>query len=86
MDVGEEKLTSQGFSAENTKLDNIVTPVNADVLEKLLIESAYDKKETEFLVNGFRHGFDIGYEEPMDRADKSRNIPFREGVGSKQEL
>ena len=44
----------------NEDLTNIVTPVNVNLLESLLIESQYDKKETDFIVEGFRNGFDIG--------------------------
>ena len=64
---------------------NIVTPVNTDLLEKLLIQSKYDREETKYLVDGFRNGFDIKYEGPQDRRDYSENIPFK-SVGSSQEL
>ena len=46
---------------ENFDLDNIVTQVNADRLEQLLIESKYNTQETEFLGNRFKYGFPIGY-------------------------
>ena len=46
---------------ENFDLKNVVTPVNADMLETLLTEANYDRSKTEFLVNGFREGFSIGY-------------------------
>ena len=35
---------------ENFDLENVVTPVNVDCLEKLLIQSGYDKKKAAFLV------------------------------------
>ena len=69
----------------NFNLEDIVTPINVDLLEKLLIESKYDEKETDFLVKGFREGFDIGYEGPTNRKDYSVNIPFK-SVGSSKEL
>ena len=69
---------------ENLDIDSIVTPVNADVLERMLIESRYDREETAFLVNGFRNGFDIGYEGPIYRRNVSQNIPFR--IGNKTVL
>ena len=47
-------------------------------------DSEYDKKETHFLVHGFRHGFDIGYRGPWDRQDTSSNIPLQ--VGDKFDL
>ena len=53
-------------------------------LEQYLYETEYDADETEFLVKGFREGFDIGYEGPVDRKDTSENIPLK--VGSKLEL
>ena len=51
---------------ENMDLENIVTPVNVNVLEKLLIEAKYDPRETEYLVKGFRNSFDLGYRGPED--------------------
>ena len=56
------------------------------MLERLLRESKYDKEETSFLMDGFTNGFDIGYEGPENRRDMSKNIPIKEGVGSKEEL
>ena len=60
-------------------LDNLETPLDVDRYEELLLLSKYDKKETQFLVNGFRHGFDIGYNGPTIRQSESRNIPFTVG-------
>ena len=47
---------------ENFDLENIVTPVDHVMFEKLLIESDYDKKKIDHLISGFRDGFSIGYE------------------------
>ena len=55
-------------------------------LNRLLRESDYNETESEFLIDGFTNGFDIGYEGPEDKQDTSRNIPFKEGVGDKFEL
>ena len=63
---------------------NIITPVNADKLEQYLVETQYDECETEFLVKGFREGFDIGYAGEKFRRDTAANLPLK--VGSKQEL
>ena len=52
----------------------------------MLIETKYNKEETEFIVNGFRNGFDIEYHGPWQRRDTSRNIPFQVGVGDKFEM
>ena len=70
----------------NHDLSTIITPVNVDVLERLLKASKYNKEETSFLVNGFRNGFDLGYQSPWNRRDTSRNIPFQVGVGDKFDM
>ena len=62
----------------------MVTPVKADNLEQLLKATNYDKKETRFLVNGFRYGFPLCYKGPRKRQDRSKNIPFT--VGNKEEM
>ena len=46
----------------NYDLENVVTPVKPDILEQLLVETGYDHEETKFVVDGFRHGFDLGYQ------------------------
>ena len=50
--------------------------MNAQVLNKLLLESGYDTEEREFLVDGFTNGFDLGYRGPTGRQDVSDNIPL----------
>ena len=67
---------------ENLDIENIVTPVNARRLKELLEQSEYDVDETQFLVDGFTNGFDIGYEGPIHRRNTSNNIPF--WVGNKE--
>ena len=66
-------------------LEQIVTPVKVNVVEKLLRQSNYDKEETEFLIKGFKEGFDIEYEGEPYRQHYAQNIPFR-SVGSSEEL
>ena len=63
----------------NFNLSTIFTSVNADVLERLLIEANYDTVETAFLTQGFRQGFDFEYQGPRQRHDRSANLPFRVG-------
>ena len=63
----------------NHNLHDIVTPIKVDVLEELLKISNYPKDKTEFLIEGFTNGFDIGYEAPKLRKDTSNNIPFKVG-------
>ena len=64
----------------NLNLKEVVTPVDADKLESLLTEIEYNRAETKFLCDGFRDGFELGYEgEPEFRQDVSDNIPFTIG-------
>ena len=42
-------------------LENLITPVNIQAYERLLYEVNYDPKEINFLVDGFKNGFDLGY-------------------------
>ena len=46
---------------KNFDLENLVTPVDPDVFEALLVNSNYDKQETKFIVDGFLFGFPLGY-------------------------
>ena len=45
--------------ASNTDLTNIITPVDYKNLEKLLVESDYQRSKTRYLVNGFKEGFSL---------------------------
>ena len=65
----------------NTDLHNLVTPVHVDKFIGLLRESGYSQTETQFLEDGFRFGFDIGYQGPQCRQSTASNLPLR--VGSK---
>ena len=58
----------------NWNLDNIVTPVDVDVLEELLVRVEYDSVETQFVINGFRFGFSLGYQGNMQRTTTSHNL------------
>ena len=63
---------------ENYDLKNIKTPVNVEVFQDLVIQSKYDKNETEFLIDGFKNGFSIGCEGPQNVKITSPNLKFRE--------
>ena len=63
----------------NHNLTDLATPIDADRLEQLLRETDYDESKTNFLVRGFRQGFDLGYRGPVCRQDLSNNIPFTVG-------
>ena len=59
--------------------DNIVTPINADLLKQLLLDTHFDKQKISKLIEGFESGFDIGYQGSCDRKDVSDNLPFTVG-------
>ena len=54
------------LSYENFDLDTIVTPVNYLRLEQLLKLTSYDPVETQYIIDGFKSGFDIGYRGPIE--------------------
>ena len=54
--LGEEILYFKNFD-----LDNIVTPVDYQKLEQLLKQTNYNPYETQFVIDGFKNGFNIGY-------------------------
>ena len=55
-----------------------------DRLQYWLEKSNYPPEKTQHLVNGFRYGFDIGYQGSTDVAMESKNLKLN--VGSKTEL
>ena len=63
---------------ENFDLETIKTPVNIPTFEKLLRDSKYDAIESEFLLQGFKNGFSIGYAGPENVKIISPNLKFRE--------
>ena len=65
---------------ENFDLDNVVTPVNADELKILLQETNYNQEKTNFLIEGFKEGFSLGYEGPADVKIESQNLRL-DGIG-----
>lgn len=68
----------------NFDIDAIVTPIDADILRTVLIQSNYDKEKLQFLYDGFTQGFRLGYEGPKDVQLTSNNLRFR--VGNKYDL
>ena len=68
----------------NQDLQQVFSPVKADVLDRLLSEANYDADKTKFLVDGFKEGFDIGYRGPMEVQLSAPNLKIT--VGSKLEL
>ena len=68
----------------NTNVEDIITPINVEVLKHYLEISNYNKEETQFLVNSFTEGFDMHYHGPENRRDTSNNLPLK--VGSIEEI
>ena len=68
----------------NRDLRNVVTPINHNVLRQHLVESRYNADKTNYLVRGFKEGFSLCYEGPINRRDQSKNLPIR--VGSKEDI
>ena len=66
---------------KNLDIKSIVTPVNADVLERLLVKTGYDRQKIKKVVTGFRTGFKLGYNGPRKIQKKSPNLPFAVGDG-----
>ena len=69
----------------NFDLTNVVTPVDVEALERLLHQSKYENEKIEYLVNGFKHGFSIGYQGPKNVRQTAKNLPLR-GLGTKTTL
>ena len=53
-------------------------------LENLLKATSYDLEQTQYLVNGFKNGFDLGYRGPENIQQTSKNLKFT--IGDKTEL
>ena len=70
---------------ENFDLEHVFTPVNVKEYERLLVESNYDSDKTKYLVNGFRHGFSIGYNGPENVQMNSKNLDLH-GLGTETDL
>ena len=65
---------------KNFNLSDIVTPVDADNLEKLLMDTGYDTMESAFLVDGFKNDFDLGYRGPLKGVQRTaHNLKLRVG-------
>ena len=56
-----------------------MTPVDADCFEQLLTISNYDVEKRQFLIDGFRHGFLIGYKGDEHVRRTAPNLKFRIG-------
>ena len=64
---------------KNLDMHNLVTPVDADCFEYLLTKSNYPVSKCNFVIQGFRSGFDLGYAGPVDVQLNAPNLKLREG-------
>ena len=64
--------------------DNIVTPIKVERLRYWLDRTNYDGEKTDYLIQRFTRGFDIGYRGPTVRKSSSQNIPLT--VGTKLDI
>ena len=64
---------------EDFNLNDVVTPIRVKTLQKFLKQINYDKTESEYILSGFKNGFDLGYRGPWCRKDLSDNLPLRVG-------
>ena len=70
---------------ENFGITNIVTAVDVNTYEGMLKAFNYDKEKTNYLVHGFRNGFDLHYEGPL--SNTCREAPnLKLHVGSQVEM
>ena len=72
-------LEEEILNFANFDIENVVTPVNVDRFEQLLVQTKYDEAKTKFLVDGFRNGFSLGYEGSMKIRHTSPNLKLRIG-------
>ena len=68
----------------NKDLENIVIPVNVQKLNHLLQQNNYSKEKTDFLVQGFRQGFELNYQGEQNVRRYAPNLKLR--FGSKLEI
>ena len=61
-----------------------MSPVDYIKLRELLLLSSYDRDKTEYLVDGFKNGFDLGYRGPEIIRQTSPNLKFT--IGNSTEL
>ena len=64
---------------ENFDLETIQTPVDADRFESLLMQANYPEEKTQFLIDGFRNGFTLGYNNKNKVRMKSPNLKLTIG-------
>ena len=64
---------------ENFNLTDVVTLVKIDKLDFLLWETGYNSNKRNYIIQGLREGFDIGYRGDTKIQRKAPNLKFRIG-------
>ena len=77
-------IPDEFLDAGNFTIDDVVTPIKIEVYQQLLRQSSFDQEKAQYLISGFKNGFDIGYRGPLNRTDLSKNIPIT--VGSESDI
>ena len=72
------------YTGGNYVLDDIVTPIDVEKYQALLVASQFNPVLSKFLLDGFTRGFDIGYRGPWIRRNLSNNIPIT--IGTEQDI
>ena len=67
-------------------MDNIVTPVKAEILEERLTAANYRQGKKDFVVRGFKEGFELQFEGNRRVRRTSNNLKIQPGVGSETEM
>ena len=82
----DENIKEKFKKMKNTYRDltEITTPINIDKYEHYLKMSEFPSEKTQYLIQGFKHGFDIGYRGPVYRQETAANIPL--SLGTPEEL
>ena len=70
----------------NHDMDNIVTPVDAEGFDELLRDAGYEDDKRNFVIQGFKEGFELNYEGDRQVKRMSKNLKFQKGVGTPLEL
>ena len=69
---------------ENFDLSTVATLIDVYAFEALLNEVGYDRERSQFLINGFKNGFDLKYSGPRNITRTALNLKFT--IGNKIEL
>ena len=68
----------------NFLLHDIVTPIKIDKYKYFMELFGFEEEKKNYLLKGFKEGFDIGYRGPVSRQDTARNIPIT--IGSESDM